>query len=384
MIPLAQLLTAPTNAQIRAQMVGWLTGFGIPAGQWRQGGTASTLLTVVANTFGMFAVLITSGISSFFLPTATGPWLVLLAYYVYGVTANPATFASGNVILTNTGGGVYPFAAGSATFLNSTTKQTYTNTAAFTLGALQTLTVAVQATTAGSSGSSPPTGQGATIDTIVTAMAGVNISVAQPIIGLDPDPDPLVRLKCLAALAARSYKGPTGAYYAAVYSATNSVSGQPVNINRVVPVLDPDTGFITVYIASPSGVAASTDVIGCQASVTAIAEPMGITATVVSCTVVSFTQTITVWATGAGTTTTPATIQSEVAAALLAYEQQFPIGGLPKPPSSQGYMYASGIDGVVKGADPLIYAVDGIASDLALSVGQVATVTSTITVQQIP
>jgi Baseplate J-like protein len=386
MIPIAALLAPPTSAQIRSQMVNALVALGIPANQWRQGGTASTLLTIVANTFGMFATLVSNALGAAFLTAGPGgPWLVLLAYYVYGVTAQQSTFANGTIALANTGGGSFSFAAGTASFLNSTTGITYVNTSPFTVAPLAPSTlVPVQATTAGSVGTSPAGAGAGTIDTIVSSMQGVTVSTPAPIVGLDADSNATIITKCLAAIANRSYKGPSGAYLAAVFNATNSVTGLPVNINRIQLVLDPSTGDITVYVASPGGVPIDTDVIGCQTSVTNTAQPMGITATVVACSLAAFASTITVWATGAGGGTADSTIQSEVEAALIAYTEAYPIGGLVKPPSTVGYLYASALEGVAKGADPLIYAVDGFNADLELAAGEIADVTSTIVIRRIP
>ena len=57
----------------------------------------------------------------------------------------------------------------------------------------------------------------------------------------------------------------------------------------------------------------------------------------------------------------------------------YPIGGIPTPPSEQGYLYATFLDGVVKSADPSIYNIVGIGADIALSAGEVPELTNATT-----
>ena len=107
MIAVTDLLTPVTAAQMRTTLVSLMVTLGVRADLWRAGGVASTILTVCANTAATFSSLMVAALSGNYLDYASGSWLVLLAYYVYGVTALPATFASGEYTLTNTGGGVY-------------------------------------------------------------------------------------------------------------------------------------------------------------------------------------------------------------------------------------------------------------------------------------
>jgi Baseplate J-like protein len=378
--PLAILLTSPTPASVRATLVSGLIALRIPANQWRAGGVASSLLTVSANLLAGFAATLTSAISAAFLGTATGPWLVLLAYYVFGVTANPGTFATGSLTLTNTAGGLWSFPAGGVTAQNPITGQTYVSTQALSLAPMGTATIVFQSTTVGSGGSSAAN----QITTLVTAMTGVTVTNPAALVGLDADSDATVVAKCQAARAGRSYFGPSGAYYAAIYGTTNPSTGLPLDINRirVVNVSDMAVG---VYVASPSGAPTPSDLAAAQTAVTAAAQPMNVTAQVYPCTVVSDARPITVWAQTAPTAagSDVATIEEEALDAIDEYYSAYPIGGLARPPSPQGYLFASAVSGVLKGADPLIFDVQGVTSDLALTAGQVVIYTGTITTRQV-
>jgi hypothetical protein len=368
-----QLVTAPTSASIRATMVRGLVGLGVPANQWRAGGVASSMLTIVARTFAGFAATLTAALGAAFLGVATGPWLRLLAFYVFGVTPNEGSFASGIETLTNSGGGVYTFAAGTFTIANPTTGQRYINTTPFTLGAMTSIAVAFQAVVVGSIASA---GAG-TISQVITSAVGVSCSNPAPFVGVDADTDAQVVAKCQAARAGRSYLGPEGAYLNAIYKAKNAL-GNPLNINRIRVVSAGDMA-VTVYVASPGGVPTPADIAAAQAAVLLIAQPMNVTATVVACTPVTWAPPVTLWCTAQAPV--PTVVTQEATAAILAYVALYPIGGLPRPPSTQGYLYASAAAGVLKGADPTIYDVQGITQDEAIAVGQVLVWDGTLTVR---
>jgi hypothetical protein len=391
MIAISTLLSPVTAAQARASAVNQLVSYGIPANNWRAGGVFSTLLTIFCLVFAGFSAAVTSAVNAMFLGTATGGWLTALAYYVYGVTRQVATFGTTSYTLTNTGGGVYSYASGQAVFQCGLNGNTFTNVTAFTLGSgspgsPSTVTFQIQAQASGSLGGASAN----TITTIVTTMVGVTGTNATACIGVDQWSDAQVVAACYAALAARSQKGPTGAYLASIYGysnvpgAVNAVTGAPVNVNRVQVYTNPDTGNITVYLASPAGIADPNDVAGVQTAITAVAQPMGVIATAQSCTVVTFSAAITAWSSSSGSTAA-SIIQSEALTSVDNALAAYPIGGYTKPPSLQGYLYASFITGAVSSVDPSIYAVDLSSwSALPLSAGQVAGVTSSVTVRQVP
>ncbi len=122
-LTITDLFTPLTAAQIRAKMVVELLVLQVPADKWRAGGVASSILTVCSILFAMMNQVLYVIISGFFLPTATGTGLKALAFYVYGVTVSDATFATGVLTLTNTGGGVYPKVAGSYTAIEKRLEQ---------------------------------------------------------------------------------------------------------------------------------------------------------------------------------------------------------------------------------------------------------------------
>ena len=367
MIPISQLLTPLTAAQIRATIVSALVAMGVPADQWLAGGVFSSILTIVSQLLANFSALICSALAGQFLSEATGSWLILLAYYVYGVTAQPATFANGSLTLLNSGGGTYgPYAIGAATFQDLTTKQTYTNAAVFTLGPSTSLTIPIRATVAGSKGSAVPGG----VNCLVTIMLGVTCSNANAVVGLDAQSDADLRAMCLAAMASTSVRGPRTAYNWAVRNAVNS--GVPVNINRVSVSESSSTGVVTVTAASPVGAPIAGDITAAAAAIEAKVRPAGVTVNLVSATQVNYTQTITIWVT-ALPGLTAAGVQFAAENALDAWFALYPIGGLAGSGITFGYtgqVYASGVEGVIYQSNNAIFDIEG-ASNMLLTASQV-------------
>jgi hypothetical protein len=323
-LTLQQILTPQTSAQIRAQMVTTLQGLGVPANQWAATGVASTILTVAATVLSLFSNQISNFVAGFFLPTATGGLLQLLAQYVYGVTVPQATFASGSYLLTNIGGGVYPYAAGAFQCQNAVTGQTYTNPVGFTIPASSTLTIQIQATTAGTVGNANP----GDISVIVTSALGVTGTNPASVVGLDPPTDAAIRQLCLNSLGARSVRGPRTAYAYAIQVALNTVTGNPVNINRWTVSSDSHTGDVSVVVASPSGTPDPNDVAGVVVSIEANARPDAVTVTTSGASVVPYSPVVTPWVI-APVGVSAAQLQTAIATAITNFLDgpQSPIGG---------------------------------------------------------
>jgi hypothetical protein len=374
-ISITDLLTPVTQDQARATFVAQLEALKVPASRWRKGGTASTILTVLAATYAGFSATMVAAIGAGFLETAKGNWLKLLAKNVYGVVAIEGTFASGAVTLTNAGGGIYDYDPGEFTMLNSTTQQTYVNTDVLHIGALATVTgVNVHCSVVGSIGTADP----GDIDALVTQALGVTVTNPASVVGVDAELDEDLRDRCTNKLASLSVRGPRNAYVWAAKSAT-LIDGTPVNINRVEVSSSSSTGVVNVWIASPSGSPSADDLQAVRDFIEANVRPEAVTVIVSPITPVAYSPAITVWA-NAQAGVSAAVIQTAAANALTAFIASYPISGLKKPPSGQGYLYASRVDGAIEDAHPAIYAVDG-ATDLALGNAEAAVNLASVTVR---
>jgi hypothetical protein len=374
-VPVDTLLVPTTSPTIQSKIVNMLVTMGVRADLWPVRDAAFSIIVTLAAILAGFFDNFISAVSAAWLPTSTGGWLAWLALYMYGVNKTPATFASGQVTLTNNGGGSFTFAPGETTFQNSGTKATYTNTDPISLGpgpgTIQTINV--QATAQGSSSNAIP----GAIDTIVTTMNQVVVTNVSPVLGIDAQSDGSLQLECWNAIAANSPFGPAQSFGYAVQTAVNSVTGRPVNIDRFIPSESSHTGQATIWVASPSGAAVATDVTGVQNNVQAIARPPCVTATVVSATTVPDNDAITVYVTA-----TPGLVASQVQAAIETaiddYLSTYPISGLTSGAFTG--LRASAIDGVCFGAWPGVFDVDG-TNDLPMTPGQVAVNNTTVIVR---
>lgn len=372
-----QLVTPVTEDQALETFLSELETLGLAARSWRKGGVARSILRVVAKTYSGFTQLMAAAIKSGFLETAEGDWLTLLAKYVYGVDRAEATFATGSITLVNAGGGIYSFNAQEVRFLRTVSGKTYAyvNVAAFTLNAGETKTISIQAVEVGSASSAAP----GEINALETVLPLVTVSNADSVVGSDAETDAELREACKNKLGALSLRGPRGAYAYAVREATRP-DGSAVDINRLSVSPSSSTGVVTVYLASPSGTPSVADIGYVATSIENIARPDSVTANTVAATAVPFTRTLTVWAKRTDGVSAD-DIKTLVNAAIVTEVAAYPIGGIPKPPSTQGYLYADFIAGVAKGAHPSIFDVDGTGADLALNPGEVATLSGlTITV----
>ncbi len=372
-LSITDLFTPLTAAQLRAKLVVELLVLQVPADKWRAGGVASTILTVCSILLAMMSAVIATIINGFFLPTATGVGLKALAFYLYGVTVSDATFATGVLTLTNTGGGIYPKVAGSYTALNEATGATYVNTEDFTIIGGQTLNINMRALQAGSAGNSAP----GTILASVTPMLGVSVSNAAAFVGTDAPSDAAIRLLCTNKLAALSVRGVRTVYAYAIQTAINPVTLGPVNINRWAISESSHFGTVTLAVAAPSGAPDPDDVTGIATRVEAIARPSGVRADVLAATEVPYAPAITVWATPA-----PGTSQSQIKdsidTAVSAYIADFAIGGVTAGDDTHGAftgLFGEGVSGAIaKGCADIgakMLSVRG-ADDLALVLPEVA------------
>jgi phage-related baseplate assembly protein len=256
------------------------------------------------------------------------------------------------------------------------TGKAYTNTGAFTLAPGATITIPIRAVEIGTPSNASP----GDIDELETVLPGVACTNAAAVVGTDEESDEDLAQRSLDKLGTLAPNGPRGAYLYAVRTARRP-DGSPVNINRVRVSPSSSTGVVTIYVASPAGAPTPDDVEHAAASVEALARPDTVTASVLPATEVPVTRTLTVWARRTDGVSAAA-IKALVEAALVRELSTYPIGGIPKPPTQlDGFLYADFIAGVAKSADPTIYDVDGAGPDLPLAEGQVAILSTTITVR---
>jgi hypothetical protein len=338
------LLTPVTADDQLESFLATLEGIGLPARSWRSGGVYRTILRVVAEQYSAFSFAAVEVVASNFLETARGGWLTRLAASTFGVTRNPATFATGFITLTNSGGGIYSLATGQLRVECVTTGKSYTN-----------------------------------VTRVVTVLPGVASANPAAIVGQDAEAYDSLRARCNASRAAGGVYGPRSIYAYAARSAKR-IDGSPVDVTRVRVANDPATGIVAVVVASASGSPTPTDLQAVRDSVEAIARPDSVTATVAGAIATPVTATIIVWARRIDGVSV-ADLATRVQTALATMIASYPIGGIAKPTSMQGYLYADNIAGTSRSADNSIFDVDYAGGDLAIPANGVAVFAATVDVR---
>ena len=351
-LPLNVLAQPLTKEQIQASILGLCAAAGLRTTAWQSGGVTLTLIGVFAQVLGGFSQAIAFFVQAGFLDLATGPFLTLLAYYGYGVTRIPSTYAATNLTVTNSGGGYYSYEIGD--FLATTaTGQTYTNQAPFVLQPVSGAPANVVSTpfiaqVAGKNGTAAP----GAINAPATAIPGVSVTNPTSAVGLDAELDPALRQRCRDSLGALSPNGPKSAYLYVAKSATRP-DGSNVGVTRVYVLPATGNGIVTVYVASASGPLSTSPDGGDLAIVNNAIQtqcvPDGPSADVFNATQYSVPITATVWV-YAGISMTNAQVITAVSAALDAYFPTVPIGGVVLVPLGAGIIPYRQIENVITAA----------------------------------
>lgn len=369
---LDDLTTPLTRAEVETAIYQVLSLVGVNTTSWKPGAVVRTMIVAVSIVLSAFSTLQAKIARSGFLELSSGDWLTLVAYYVYGVPRLTATFATGQVTLTNSAGGVFSGDADDLIFSNSTTGKTYRNTAAFSIGALATVTLDIQATEVGSASTSAP----GAIDTMTTPLPGVTCSNALAVIGRDAEEDPPLRTRCSETLGALSPFGPWDAYASAVRNATHS-DGTSLGVTRVRITKD-GSGNVYVYLASASGAVLgtvgdlSTDLGIADEAIQQLAAPLAVTAHTLSATAVPIAVTYEVWMYNTSGST-PTQVQNTIATALGTFMSAQPIGGNIISPAA-GKVFVDAVRAVIAGTFPGIIfhvAVTLPAADVTLAITEV-------------
>ncbi len=326
MTSLADLTTPLTRDEAKTSIYRVLAAVGVNTTTWKPGAPTRTMIAAVAIILAALSQLIALTTKSGFLDFAEGPWLTLVAKYVFGVDRIEATFGAGQVTLTNTGGGVYIVDVDDLVVANPTSGKTYRNSSSFTLNALATLVVPVVAVEAGAASTST----GNTITKLETTLLSVTCTNSDSVVGLDEESDPNLRARCREKLGSLSPNGPWDAYAFASKGALRS-DGTAIGVTRVRCIKD-GYGNVDVYCATASGgvtgtaTDVTTDLGAIDDAIQKKAAPLSVTATAHSASQVLQGVTYELWM--YNTSGLPeAQVQALIAAKLAAYSAIVPVGG---------------------------------------------------------
>jgi hypothetical protein len=323
------------------------------------------VVATVLSTLWTLVVLITRG---GFRTLASGTWLSLVAEEVYGVTRREATFGTGYVVLTNTGGATFDYSAGDLIVKNTVTNKTYTSTEAFTLDALEVgKHVAVQADEAGSAATAAP-GQ---VTSFVTTMIGVTCNNPEAIVGQDAETDAELKAKADAKIDARSLLGPAAAYEYVARTAVRP-DGTEIGVNRVRCYAN--DGVVSVACATASGGVVEGDRLIIDNLLQYNAATLGVTVVALSAENYAININYDLWVTSEELRTT-SQVQAAVQSALGTWLASQPIGGTRLTGESTGRVYLDAIRNVIRDVSPYALRVNLVApaADVDLTSGEIPT-----------
>lgn len=383
---LADLTTPLTRDEVQTKIYDVIGLVGTRTTSWKPGAVVRTMITATSIILSSFSELTALIARSGFLELASGKWLALVAWYVYGVEKQYATFAAGEVTLVNTGGGIYILDPGDLIVQNPDTGKQYRNAASVTVGALATVSVAVEALEAGSASTSSPD----TVVSFVTPLLGVSVTNALAIVGRDDEEDPALRARCSEKLGSLSPMGPWDAYS---YAARNAVrvDGSLIGVTRARTVKDGE-GNVDTYVATATGAVTgtvgnpATDLGAVDEAIQRRAAPLAVTANVASATTLAIPVSYRVWMYNTSGLT-QAEIEDAIALRLVNFMAGQPIGGNVVG-ADPGKVFADAIRTAIGAALPQIFHVIVTlpAGDTVLTISQVpvlGTVTP-LSITQVP
>ncbi len=358
---LKELTTPLTPDECKASIYRILAVLGVSVTSWKPGAVARTIIAATSVLLAAFSTLSAQIAKSGFLELAEGDWLTLVARYVYGVERIEATFATGVVTLTNSGGGIYIFDPGDLVVIRPSSggsePKTYRNTTAFTLAAGATVSIPVQATEQGASSTASP----GLIAALETTLLGVTVTNALAVIGLDAEQDVPLRLRSLEKLSSLSPNGPRGAYEYFAKTAKRA-NGETIGVTRVKVSTSSPVSTVTVTVATATGTITgttsnpATDLGAIQKALIANAVPLTATLILQSATPVTISVTYEVWIYDSASLTS-SELQALIAARLTSFMSTQPIGGNVIAPAT-GKVFVDAIRTAIGATRPEIFHVE--------------------------
>ncbi len=345
----SELLTPVSVDRWKAGIISVAESLGFNTLNWSEGGFTRNMFAVFTRLYTAAGESVRIIAAGGLLDTASGAWLKLLARNVFEVEPIEATYASAAnaLVLTNGGGGLYPYQARQIVVANSVTKKTYRNVNAGTLnpGVGQTLTLDLEADEPGSA-SNASVGE---ITEMVTTFLGVTCTNPVALFGLDEEPEPQLKQRCRDSRAALSIGGVRRAYEYYAKSAKRT-DGSPIGVTRARVLPPPGDGTLTVVVANASGTIAGADVTTIQTLFDETVTPYGFAVTAVSATSLPVSVPCTIWV-PASLGLTASDVQTAVFNALKEYVTNLSIGGLIISPAT-GKIYWRTLLAVAAGAVP--------------------------------
>ncbi len=308
LLSVSDLLQVSTQADALALELTICAALGLPTTAWQPLSPEMTILGTNSQIIATYSVTVSQIAQGGFASSAamipgtgtlvdgngfTTTWMDLVSINVYNVLRIPPTFATGPVLVNNTGAISYPFVVGQLHFQNAITGATYSNTGTGTIlaGAVN-FPIQVQADAAfpGGQGTTPA---GQTL-ILLTPLSGVSpVTQSTSLVGSNIETNDALLDRCFTKLGSLSPNGAAQAYDFVAKSvptaATQAQATFPLNvlpftvtspITRVATLLNTSSGIVGVYIANAAGAPSGPDVAQIFAAVQMLCVPLSVTATV--------------------------------------------------------------------------------------------------------
>jgi hypothetical protein len=234
----------------------------------------------------------------------------------------------------------YTHAIGDLIVAHEITGKLYRNVAAVTIAASDTTEdIEIEAVEVGTTSNASV---GAVTVIVGPAMDGVTISNPESVLGSDDETKVALIDRSRAKMSALSPLGPKDAYNYVAQTPEYAETGTA--ITRSTTFADPDTGEVSVYLATATGAPDAPDVAIVQAAFDEWAEPWCTTSTAVAATEVTVAVTYEIWL---RSSLTEAQIRLAISNALSVYFAATRIGGVLIPPATEGKIYVGGLEVVI-------------------------------------
>jgi hypothetical protein len=332
----ADLLGLPSSAAtVLRELLTSAIAEGIKVLAWARGSPTRSIYRSMAD----FGKAVTDAVGQVadqgILSSSSGDGTTLVAKEVYGIIRPEADYATTTLLITNTGGGEYPWSPDNPLILTSTiTKKQYISQGSGVIGALAVdVPLPIIAQDPGSSSTALP-GQ---IDAWVSSTDGLTINQPNPAIGTDRLSDDETKSACTARVgfvptaSTIGAGGAPGAYESVARSGVDGGGGvvrpdsSRISVTRVKDV-PYGAGGLIVYVADADGAISPSDLALVEAAILTAAKPKGIPVAVANATNLNISCTLTVWI-GASTTADDDTVKGAINLALAEYLRGVQIGG---------------------------------------------------------
>lgn len=345
-LTLKELTTPLTRKDVEASIYKTLAALEVPVTSWKSGGVARAITTSFSLVIAALSELIASVTKSGFLDTAEGPWLTILAKQTFAVDRIKATYATGEVTLSNSAGGYFALDPGDLIVRNARTDKIYVNLEPIVVPPLAAdIKVKIRAQERGAGSSARP----GDITEFVTPLNGVTCWNHSSVVAFDEEGDDDLRERCREYMSALSPFGPKEAY--SYWAKTAAREGVNLGITRVKVERLSDYGEVGVTVATAFGEVESGNLAYLAEVLREKAVPLGVRMYLESATTRDIDISYRLWV-RPSSSMTDAEVKAVVRQRLDALAYRSPIGGEVLSEGDPGHLFRDAIIEAIRSASP--------------------------------